>query len=56
MKHTSGVDEKQVLDLIHVAGNIQFVTKSNPSIQKGELNPHEVDGFPFKPVFLELAE
>jgi len=52
MKRTSSVDEEQILDFVYVSSNIQFVTKSTPSIQRGKVNSHEVNESSFKPVFL----
>ena len=56
MEHTPGVDEKQILDFIYVTRNVQFLSKSTPSIQKGEVYPHEVSELSFKPIFLQVIE
>ena len=52
MKHTPGVDKEQILDFIYVTRNVQFLSESTPSIEKGEVNPHEVNKLPFEPIFL----
>jgi hypothetical protein len=56
MKHTPSVDKEKILDFIYVTRNVQLLSKSTPSTREGEVNSHEVNELPFKPVFLQVIE